>query len=403
MSTNERFNSLDAVRACALLAGIVLHCITSFLPGFRDANWPLSDSSTSAGLGVLFFTIHLFRMSLFFIIAGFFAHILYQRLGAMGFIKNRLRRIGLPLLAFYFVVMPFTVIAIIWGARQLGIKGPPETVWPMPIIGPAVPWGHLWFLYLLLLIYMLVLTVRTLAARFGTSSTISEKIGQFLAFLIRTGLAPLVLTAPIAVPLFYATWWQQWFGIPSPIVGLVPNLPGLIAYGAAFLVGWYLHRQQECLKTLAADWFWYFSGALVGTITTLYLVGITPKFSVIALSNVERAIYAGSYVFAQWCWSFAIIGIAVSYLKAPNARWRYLADASYWMYLMHLPIVWLLQAWMLSWPLEWPIKLFLILVITLALLFASYHYLVRSSFIGQFLNGRKYPRVKCITLRNHTQ
>lgn len=152
MSTNDRFHSLDAVRAYALLAGIVLHSITSFLPGFSEANWPLSDKSTSAGLGILFFTIHLFRMSLFFIIAGFFAHLLYQRVGTSGFIKNRLRRIGLPLIGFYFLVMPFTVIAIIWGARQLGIKGPPQTVWPIPIIGPPVPWGHLWFLYLLLFI-----------------------------------------------------------------------------------------------------------------------------------------------------------------------------------------------------------------------------------------------------------
>lgn len=241
-------------------------------------------------------------------------------------------------------------------------------------------------------IYTLVLTIRTVVDCFDTRSLLSEKIGQLLAFSIRTRLAPLLLTVPIAVPLFFSTWWQQWFGIPSPIVGLVPNLPGLIAYGDTFLVGWYLHREQQCLEALATDWFLYFACALVSTITALYIVGITPKFSVIALTNVERAIYAGAYIFAQWCWSFAIIGIAVRYLKVANTRWRYLADASYWMYLIHLPIVWLLQAWMLRWPLAWQVKLFLILTITITLLFTSYHYLVRSTFIGRFLNGRKYPR-----------
>ena len=47
---------------------------------------------------------------------------------------------------------------------------------------------------------------------------------------------------------------------------------------------------------------------------------------------------------------------------------------------------------MIRWPLHWSIKYALILTITVALLLASYHYLVRSTFIGKFLNGRKYPR-----------
>jgi hypothetical protein len=63
------------------------------------------------------------------------------------------------------------------------------------------------------------------------------------------------------------------------------------------------------------------------------------------------------------------------------------------MYLVHFPIVMLLQAWMLRWPLHWSIKLSMVLAITSVLLFTSYHYLVRSTFMGVFLNGRKYPRV----------
>jgi len=47
---------------------------------------------------------------------------------------------------------------------------------------------------------------------------------------------------------------------------------------------------------------------------------------------------------------------------------------------------------MIRWPLHWSIKYALILTSTGALLLASYHYLVRSTFLGKFLNGRKYPR-----------
>ena len=91
----QRFHSLDALRAGALLLGIALHATMSFLPGFRDTGWPISDVSESASMGVLFYVVHIFRMATFFLVAGFFARMLYQRLGARGFIRNRLRRIAL--------------------------------------------------------------------------------------------------------------------------------------------------------------------------------------------------------------------------------------------------------------------------------------------------------------------
>ena len=40
-----------------------------------------------------------------------------------------------------------------------------------------------------------------------------------------------------------------------------------------------------------------------------------------------------------------------------------------------------------------PLGLIVGAVVSFAVLFASYHYLVRPSFIGQLLNGRKYPQV----------
>ena len=42
-------------------------------------------------------------------------------------------------------------------------------------------------------------------------------------------------------------------------------------------------------------------------------------------------------------------------------------------------------------PLHWSIKFPLIVTITLTLLLVSYHYLVRPTFVGALLNGRKYP------------
>jgi peptidoglycan/LPS O-acetylase OafA/YrhL len=65
------------------------------------------------------------------------------------------------------------------------------------------------------------------------------------------------------------------------------------------------------------------------------------------------------------------------------------ADASYWLYLVHLPIVMALQVAVsqLDWP--WPVKFGAIMLVALPVMFASYQYLVRYSFIGAVLNARR--------------
>ncbi|HUQ08737.1 MAG TPA: acyltransferase family protein [Steroidobacteraceae bacterium] len=388
----SRFHSLDAVRAAALLAGIVLHATMSYLPGFAAMHWPIADQSTSVVLGLTFFVIHIFRMALFFLIAGFFARMLHQRLGTGGLMRNRLRRIGLPLVAAVFLVLPFTFAAIVWAAVQIGARGGPPPGAAAPVIGPMVPWGHLWFLYLLLVLFALWLPLRWLVARLDASGARRAALARLLARVLASRIAPPLLALPVAIALVSAPWWMIWMGVPVPAVGLVPNLPALLTFGIAFVLGWAFHREQAALRTLAADWLLYLAGAVLATLASLYAAGDRVHFGPEPLPATERAVFAGAYSIALWCWCFAAIGAAVRFLDEPSPRWRYLSDASYWMYLMHLPIVWLLQAWSFRWPLHWAVKFPVVLAVTMVVLLASYHWLVRSTFVGVFLNGRRYPR-----------
>jgi peptidoglycan/LPS O-acetylase OafA/YrhL len=122
------------------------------------------------------------------------------------------------------------------------------------------------------------------------------------------------------------------------------------------------------------------------------LTDVRSHFTPLAMPMEKRALYAFVYLLGVWCWILGLAGAALTWCSSPSARWRYLSDASYWMYLVHVPIVWSLQAWMMRWPLHWTLKFVLILVIAGTLLLASYHYLVRSTWLGKLLNGRKYPR-----------
>ena len=86
--STERLHALDAVRGSALLLGIAFHATLSFLPGPHGI-WPVQDVHRSGALAVTFFSLHCFRMTTFFLIAGFFAHLTFHKRGARAFIRDR--------------------------------------------------------------------------------------------------------------------------------------------------------------------------------------------------------------------------------------------------------------------------------------------------------------------------
>jgi peptidoglycan/LPS O-acetylase OafA/YrhL len=102
-----------------------------------------------------------------------------------------------------------------------------------------------------------------------------------------------------------------------------------------------------------------------------------------------RLVAAVLYAIAIWMMTFAVMGLALRFMSGFSPTWRYLADASYWLYIIHLPIVMALQV-MLS-QLDWPglIKFAIILVVAVPPMLASYHLMVRFTFIGAVLNGRR--------------
>jgi ABC-type multidrug transport system ATPase subunit/peptidoglycan/LPS O-acetylase OafA/YrhL len=391
MSTNERLHALDAVRAFALLLGVVFHAGFSFLPGLIPGLWAINDSSPSATLGVSLFVAHIFRMTLFFIVAGFFARMLYQRGGARGFWNNRLKRILVPLVAGWVVIFPLLAAVWIWGLmRTFGtLPAPPADAPPAP--AGAFPFGHLWFLYYLLVIYAIVTVVRAAVVRLDGRGALRHGADVAVRRLMQYGAAPVALAMPVALALYVRADWVGWWGIPTPDRSVIPELTSLIAYGTAVSFGWLLHRQVDLLALSSRQWSYQLAVAAVASVACLWFAGTTPSFAPIA-AGPQKLAYAFGYALACWSWSLALIGLSTRLMADERPAVRYVADASYWIYLVHMPVVAALQVGLGRVPLHWTLKFPLILAISFALLFASYHYLVRSSFIGQVLNGRRYPR-----------
>lgn len=386
----NRLHALDAVRGFALLLGVVLHAAMSFLPGFGAMGWPLADISPSLPLGAAFYVIHVFRMTLFFVIAGFFGHLLYHRLGVRGFVRNRAVRIIVPLVVGWIVVFPLLAVSFSWAMSRTGATAPVNPVPPEMIPRLAFPLTHLWFLYVLVWLYAGTLVVRSVVARWiDATGALRAQVDRVVRALVTSFAAPFVLAVPVFLAMTSGLPWARWFGITTPDQSLIPNVVAASAFSTAFAFGWLVDRQRDLLQAWQRQWPVYLVAAIALTATCLSIAGVTPVF-VPASINGETRLYAALYAVASWAWTFGLIGLAMRYCSNDSPARRYTSDASYWIYLMHLPVIFLLQAALMTSALHWSVKFLLIVGVALGLLFASYHYLVRRTFIGEVLNGTRH-------------
>src|SRR5580700_5169942 len=188
MSSQERLHALDAVRAFALLSGIVLHATMSFFLPI-----PAHDVSQSATLNVVFFLIHTWRMTTFFIVAGLFARLVIARRGTRGFIADRAKRILVPMLVGWIILAPLTLAALIWGVTR---SADPTTVaavsQPAVVPAGAFPLVHLWFLYYLCIFYVGALALRGAFRGIDAAGNASRMLDHGVRALVRSYAAPIL-------------------------------------------------------------------------------------------------------------------------------------------------------------------------------------------------------------------
>jgi peptidoglycan/LPS O-acetylase OafA/YrhL len=165
---------------------------------------------------------------------------------------------------------------------------------------------------------------------------------------------------------------------PSTSVAILPNLPILSYYAVFFFFGaiYFLSDDQE---ERLGRYFWL-------TLPAAFCAFI------IGLGHLEPG--AGSAE-SMACWvaaytclmSFGLIGLCRKIFSAEKAWVRYVSDASYWMYIAHLPLVILAQNYVIEWNAHSLVKLTVLCIGLAVILLASYQLLVRHTPIGWLLNG----------------
>lgn len=404
-TSGVRYHSLDAVRAFALLLGVVFHAAESFEEE-AHTYWAIGDNSSSLILDVFRHASHSFRLELFFLIAGFFAALLLAKRGLIPFIRNRLSRILVPLIVGWAILFPLLVFIWLSGAAKSGnwsVVGIPED---MRHLSPAAltvgffasltfirrfDLTHLWFLHQLLAIYAVVLIARLLVfgAPGGGRRLLRALDGAFGKVVVSPWCAPAFMALSLP-PLYMQAGWS----VDTPKESLIPDPATTLLYGLIFIVGWMFYRRPELLEKLAGRWKVHLAVGMALTLPTRFAVSYLDGLGLYEQYRVAIRIgHFAMYGLMMWSFMLGFLGLFVRYRNGESRAWRYIADSSYWVYLVHLPLVVSLQVWVALWPLHWAPKFLLINLIAFPILYLSYHILVRSTFIGKQLNGRRYPLV----------
>lgn len=489
----RRRHHLDAVRAFAMLLGIVLHGALAHF----DSGWGVRDTATSGVAEYLVSVIHAFRMPLFFTISGYFTALLVSRRGASAVMWHRTRRVLGPLVLGAFTIVPLTTLTWGWAGQD-----PEVSVWTGVIHGDATavsdairdgadpneispddstpvilaatfgdvdvlaslhaggadltyadpegatalttavfvgnaeaatyiantvglgdilsstprsndgyqwdavdwfgagseipialaealgrtradtgdfsiePWDtglhHLWFLWQLYLIVIMYLAALYATRRIGISrlpTAIAVGIAGVLATVLQTrmyGIGPDTSTSIIPawhVVAYYAVYFWLGTQLFTPDGHRGAGLDRISARGTIALP-----IAMSGLFPLVIDWSVY---------------GDNPSVAGTAIAQTA------------FCWAMGvgIIGLGVTIFSQPRRWVRWLSDASYWMYLAHLPLVIVAQRWTraVSWPAL--VEIGMIVTAVSVALFISYRWVIRRSPVGRLLNGPLPPTV----------
>ena len=382
-----RYHGLDALRGMAMLLGIVLHAALPYMPNV-EAFWP-ADESSSHVINTIFQFIHIWRMPLFFILAGFFANLIISKKSWRSWWGNRFLRIALPIIVF-FPVMSLTLPWIF----KYGKTG--DFIFFYSDVGQPF---HLWFLWQLM-IFVISTSIFRLPYLLGVG---------VLKALNRIGLGFIGNVFGESKSVLSSILFRSRFPIVFIILCSVINLPtqgelivNPIASGLYFVIGYSLYGNASLFTFLKAHWRRYFLAGLVAftlymilesknLVTDIYSTDMKGDEYLKAISEPFAIIIVSVKIICGVLFSYAFIGLAEKRFGAYNPRLRFISDGAYWMYLIHLPIVTFITFFMFNFHMPIEIKFLIAIVMTSIICLGTYKYFVRSTPIGILLNGRRYP------------
>ena len=348
-----------------MLSGVLLHTMLFLSPPALYLYWPIRNQNTSLLYYYAILLIHVWYMPLFYLIAGFFAKLMFEKYGGRTFFFKRLYRIGLPFLIGYSLLSFYHI-----GSFIAYVKGGLSMTWQhaydiFSFIGP------LWFIYYLLIFYMMAL-----CCQFGYTSVFKRSLNLpvlFLIFLFVIGGFSIFFLGNII--------------FLSPPLLLAIEIKPLFFYFSFFLFGWILYSRPK-------DFYFYESR---GWIFLLLALGLGyPAFAWVSHNTHLLALHPELRYFIMllnplnsWLLSLGLLGVFYRWCSVHNKIMSFLAEASYCFYLIQVPIILPLQAYFIFHNLPMFLKMIYVYIISLGIMTVFYLLFVRKTWLGMILNGER--------------
>jgi glucan biosynthesis protein C len=380
-STVDRRPELDAIRTTVVLGLVFFHAALVF--DERDDFYVKNAETTSVTTVLAGFAV-VWAMPALFLIAGFGSWHSLARRGPGGFARERLLRLGVPLLVAILTFLPVPV----WLRLKAADPGYHESYleflpafyrvrldlgdFPFVLRGDHFETGHLWFVVLLLTFSLLLAAaVRWSPGAGGAKEALARAAGRRGVVLL-PALATSAVCAGIGMEEAFAGW-SRW------------------AYLLFFLAGFVLASDDRFRDAMRRDGV---LAAVVGgavfavTGPVLLTAGDDPFTAMTAHAVVARALFG----FAGWCVVVAILGLLDRRNthrpeRPPSRAYRYLAVAALPVYVLHQPIVVAVAYGVVRWDAPIVVKYLAIVAASLALTLAAYELLVRRTRVTRRLFG----------------
>lgn len=373
----ERLHYLDNLRALAMVGGVFFHAALAYSPLLHNF-WLAADNQQSQVVDVLSWFSHLFRMPVFFVIAGFFVAYLVSKRGMAGMMINRAKRILLPLVIFLPLCLWAVIAALMSAIATVENKSPVMQFVVQSMATPSTPpppvtTMHLWFLYNL--IFFCILTWALSYINWSRIFTVFNTIKP-LYFIIGFPLLLLPALLSISSPL------------PAP-EQMLPQLWSFGFFGLFFALGYWIFRTENFIERFQPYGVVLLIGSVVLYAVYYYSIPKQLTFPPVPVEYPLNALLKLCEAYISVWMTFVCLVAGRRYLNSHSCVMRFLSDSSYWIYIIHLPLLFVVQYQLMD--KDWGLlaKYSASVGITLAICIMSYLLFVRWTPIGWMLNGRK--------------
>ena len=399
-ATPPRQYELDWLRALVVLGLIPIHAAVIFSTA---ADTYIKNSQTSPVMALLGAFAGAWGMPLLFFVAGAAAYFALNRRTSSAYLRERVTRLLVPFAFATLLIVPVQVYAVALNdPRIVASFGVPihnpgflssypafyveylrGYIYFLTHFSPTLAivfWGHLWFIPRLFVYALCALPVAFFLRSAPGAWVISglNRVLRYPGVIIALAL-PLTLVEMIVRASHVNTLTTGW--------PLYDDWVQFAFYLVCFIYGYLLFAVSEAPRAIVRHgWLALALGVITFVVAVSQARGLTINPLSYSLGDIAGWPVRG---LVGWLWMIAILSFALTRLNFTNGLLRYLNDAAFPIYVLHMPVVTVIGMYVVRLDIPWVLKLVLIVVSAFSVTLALYELVVRRFAVMRALFGLK--------------